>query len=83
MDWQAKRHMTGREYKLVLAKLKMSMAAAARYLDVSSATARRYGKDRTEIPVAHVLLLRALVELAQYGVKPSVPPWTKAWEKRQ
>jgi DNA-binding transcriptional regulator YiaG len=73
MSWQDHRRMSGAEYQRVVRKLKLSRAAAGRYLGVSARTSRRYCRDEAKIPPAQVLLLRALLV---YGVAPLVPKWS-------
>jgi hypothetical protein len=74
MSWQKQREMTGLQFKLVTRRLGMSRAGAGRFLGVSEATTRRWVLDENRIPVAVVMLLRAMVELQ---IEPVVPEWER------
>lgn len=78
--WQFKRTMSADEYVAALMKLDLTMAAAARYLDISARHSRRYAHGEIEIPVPTALLLRALMV---HNERPIVPAWTASWEARQ
>lgn len=72
MNWQQQRTMTPEDYVFVLKRLKLSQAAAGRYLGISARTSRRYANGDSMIPVSQVLLLRALLA---GGWAPVVPRW--------
>jgi DNA-binding transcriptional regulator YiaG len=65
--------MTPRQFKLTIARLRMTQAAAARYLGVSERTAHRYANGETKIQAAEALLLRALIH---HHEEPHIPKWT-------
>jgi hypothetical protein len=71
-DWQNQRDMTPGEYKRTIAALGLNTAQAGRWLGIGTRTAYRYRDGESEIPEAHVLLLRAAIH---YGIKPVVPRW--------
>jgi len=70
--WQYKRTMYPADYKEAIADLGMNIAQAGRYLGVSERTSHRYIRGEAEIPIATVLLLRALIAT---GTAPVVPDW--------
>jgi len=59
-NWQTERTMSPVQYRAALKDLDMNVAQAARYLGVGERTSHRYVRGETSIPVAVVLLLRAL-----------------------
>jgi len=71
-DWQNQRKMAPGEYRRVIAQLGLNTAQAGRWLGLGIRTAYRYRDGESEIPEAHVLLLRAAIH---YGIKPVVPQW--------
>jgi len=73
-DWQNQRSMTPGEYKRTIAQLGLNTAQAGRWLGLGVRTAYRYRDGESEIPEAHVLLLRAALH---YGIKPTVPRWKR------
>jgi DNA-binding transcriptional regulator YiaG len=74
MSWQLERTMTPRQFELIIKRLGLSQAAAARYLGHSERQARRYVTGEARIPEAEAMLLRSLVAT---GVAPIVPPWIR------
>lgn len=78
--WQLKRTMSADEYVAALMKLDLTMAAAARYLDISARHSRRFAHGEIDVPVPVALLLRALMV---HNERPIVPAWTASWEARQ
>ena len=72
--WQLKRTMSALEFRQALRELKLTVAAASRVLGISRRTASRYAKTQADIPAAHALLLRTMIE---YNVKPLVPLWSR------
>jgi transcriptional regulator with XRE-family HTH domain len=71
--WQ-ERTLTPLQYRRVLAELGLTYSAAARFLGVSYRTSTRYAHGMAEVPPAHALLLRAMIE---FGQTPVVPYWSK------
>jgi hypothetical protein len=71
-NWQTNRTMSPGEYRRTIAQLGLNTALAGRWLGIGTRTAYRYRDGESEIPEAHVLLLRAAV---RYDIKPVVPPW--------
>ena len=71
-DWQTRRSMAPGEYKRAIAQLGLNTAQAGRWLGIGTRTAYRYRDGESEIPEAHVLLIRAAVA---YGITPVVPRW--------
>jgi hypothetical protein len=66
--------MTPRQYALAIAALGLNKGQAGRFLGVSTRTAHRYYDGVTPVPVAHALLLRAMIA---HGDIPQVPKWVK------
>ena len=72
--WQELRTMAPGEYKRAIADLGLNTAQAGRWLGIGTRTAYRYRDGESEIPAAHVQLIRAFLHC---GLKPVVPPWLK------
>jgi hypothetical protein len=73
-DWQNQRDMTPGEYKRAIAALGLNTAQAGRWLGIGVRTAYRYRDGESEIPAAHVLLIRAAL---RYKIRPVVPQWRR------
>jgi len=73
-DWQNQRSMAPGEYRRTIAQLGLNTAQAGRWLGIGTRTAYRYRDGESEIPEAHVLLLRAAL---RYNIEPVVPPWQR------
>jgi hypothetical protein len=71
-NWQERRTMTPAEYAGALEVLGLNISSAGRYLGCSARTSMRYIRGESEVPVAEVLLLRALIAKR---IKPIVPAW--------
>jgi hypothetical protein len=69
-SWQFDRSMSPANYLRVTKSLGLRRAEAARYFGVSIRTERRFANGEADIPVAIVLLLRALIH---FGGRPVVP----------
>jgi DNA-binding transcriptional regulator YiaG len=78
-NWQLQRDMTPLEFSTAIKGLKLSKAAAGRYLGVAARTVSRYTEGQTRIPASCVLLLRAAMI---YGFAPLVPSWKSDPNKR-
>jgi hypothetical protein len=68
--WQNERTMSPGAYKRAIAQLGMNTAQAGRWLGIGLRTAYRYRDGESEIPPAHVLLIRAALA---YRIRPIVP----------
>lgn len=74
-DWQLHRTMSAREFKSICKnELKISRAAAGRYVGTSVRTIRRVTRGQAQLPASAVLLLRSLVA---HGEQPVVPKWER------
>ena len=71
--WQ-ERTLTPRQYRSALAELGLSLSGAARFLGISYRTSTRYAHGIAEVPPAHALLLRAMIEFQQMPVVPHPVP---------
>jgi hypothetical protein len=71
-DWQNERTMAPGAYRRAIAQLGLKTAQAGRWLGIGVRTAYRYRDGESEIPPAHVLLIRAALH---YKIKPVVPKW--------
>jgi len=69
-DWQTQRSIGPRQYRALIASLRMTQTGAGRYLGVSARTAARYASGDAEVPPPAVMLLRAL---EAYNIEPLVP----------
>ena len=75
MSWQDKRTMSPAEFKRSIARLGLSEDAAARYLDISDSTARRFASGHTTVWTSVALLLAGMIERNEWprNVPPYVP----------
>ena len=69
MSWQ-NREMSPDQFVRAIAKLKLSQAAAGRFLEVTARQVRRYEKGERRVPGPYALLLRNMI---QHGDVPEVP----------
>ena len=76
MSWQHDRTMGPEEFQVILKWLNLNKSSAARYLGISLSTSQRWWNGTSPVPVAHALLLRALLEM---GEKPQVPNSKGTW----
>jgi len=73
-NWQQDRAISPGEYRRLIKQLGLNTAQAGRWLGIGTRTAYRYRDGESEIPAAHVLLLRAAIA---HDIKPLVPRWVK------
>ena len=78
MTWQI-REMSPGQLRRVIKQLRLSQAATGRFLGVGDRQTRRYLTGEAAIPVAHALLLRAMIH---YGEGPVVPNLKQSAEER-
>ena len=70
-DWQSTRTMTKEEFADALAKLRMSRAALARYLDLDPRQVYRWAHGHAPVPTTAALLLSSMIA---HGDKPLTTP---------
>jgi hypothetical protein len=73
MNWQHERSMTPNQFKWSIAKLCMSRAVAARYLNIDERHAYRMAHGQAIVPVPVVLILNSLVHHDEKLVVPRRP----------
>lgn len=73
MSWQ-NREMSSEQFVRAMAKLKLTQAGCARFLEITARQVRRYEKGQRRVPGPHALLLRSMI---QHGDVPIVPPRPK------
>jgi len=73
-NWQYERSMTPSQLEAAIYILGLDQAKLGRVIGRSERTIRRYVRGERAMPVAEVLLIRAMVK---FRVKPMVPSWSK------
>jgi hypothetical protein len=73
-NWQYERTMTPSQLEAAIYILGLDRAKLGRVIGRSERTMRRYIRGERTMPVAEVLLIRALVK---FRVRPMVPSWSK------